>query len=141
MKQCAMLVAQTAKAGREMTESLENLGVVNVPELEVLSAEKEFATLLRESISQGMNRVLGAGGTQAILYHLDLPSFDNPKRFHEKLTAIFGVGTASLERVILQQLHQTMGVRPASSKEDDFVDQVELARRKFETSARLNRRH
>lgn len=136
-----MLVTQTANAGSKMAGSIQSLGVVNVPEFQVLSAEKEFAAILRDSISQGMNRVLGAGGTQAILYHLDLPSFDNPKKFHEKLTAIFGVGTASLERVILQQLHQTMGVRPASSKDDDFVNQVELARRKFETAARLNRRH
>lgn len=110
-----------------------------MPELTV-SKEADFQTMLTESISEGMMRVLGIGGTQAILYHLDLPNFDNPKRFHDRLSAIFGVGTASLERVILQQLHQTMGVRPASSKEDDFVSQVEVARRFFST-AKLNRRH
>ena len=122
-----------------MTENLQSLSVATVPE-KALSTE-EFAMVLSDSISRGMIKVLGAGGTQAILYHLDLPSFDNPKKFHEKLTSIFGVGTASLERVILQQLHEAMGVRPASSKDDDFVNQVELAERKFETAARLNRRH
>jgi hypothetical protein len=114
---------------------------MSLPELEILSTGTDFSAVLRNSIDEGMKRVLGAGGTQAILYHLNLPSFDNPRKFHEKLSAIFGDGTASLERVILQHLHQTMGVRPASAKDDDFVNQVELARRKFDATMRRDRRH
>ena len=81
----------------------------------------------------------GSRGTQAILYYLDLPSFDDPKMFHERLSAIFGVGTASLENVILQQLHQTMGVRPASQKDGDFVNQVELAQAELRRDGRAGR--
>ncbi len=136
-----MLVAQTAKAGPELSRNFPSLGDVSMAEFQVLSADTGFSAILRDSISEGMKRVLGAGGTQAIFYHLNLPSFDNPKKFHEKLSAIFGVGTASLERVILQQLHQTMGVRPASTKDDDFVNQVELARRRYDSMAKLERRH
>jgi len=104
------------------------------------SAETDFSVMLRASIVEGMKGVLGVGGTQAILYHLNLPSFDNPRKFHEKLSTIFGIGTAALERVILQQLHQTMGVRPSSTTDDDFVNQVELARRRFDATAKLQRR-
>lgn len=104
-------------------------------------AKTEFDKVFSDSISQGMVLVLGAGGAQAIRYHMNLPSFENPKKFHEKLSAIFGVGTPSLERVILQQLFQSMGVRPAAQRDDDFVNQVEGARRHFELMARSNRRH
>ena len=123
-----------------MAQNLQPLGV-KVPGLEGPSADASFYAVLRESISGGMNKVLGAEGTRAILYHLNLPSFDNPKRFHERLTEIFGFGTASLERVIIQQLHQSMGVIPAMAENEDFVNQVELAKRRFdETEGREGRR-
>jgi hypothetical protein len=135
-----MLVAETATADREMISNFPSLGDVSMSELEINPAPRDFSAILRESISEGMRRVLGAGGTEAILYHIGLPSFDNPKKFHEKLSAIFGAGTASLERVILQQLHESIGFRPASTMEGDFVDQVELAKRSFDATARRHRR-
>jgi hypothetical protein len=134
-----MLVVETATAGPEMNSNLESLGDADMSELETASTQSDFTAVLRDAISEGMKRVLGSGGTQAILYHLDLRSFDNPRKFHERLSAIFGVGTASLERVILQQLHQTMGFRPASTREGDFVYQVELARRSFDATAGQDR--
>jgi len=100
-------------------------------ELGAPPADARFHAVLRESIWDGMVRVLGVEGTQAILYHLDLPSLDDPKKFHERLTEIFGFGTASLEAVILQRLHEKTGVTPAMKKDGDFVTQVELARRSF----------
>jgi len=113
---------------------------MKVPEIEAPSADARFHAVFRGSILDGMNTVLGAEGTRAILYHLDLPSFDNPKRFHERLTEIFGFGTPSLERVILQQLHQSMGVVPAFVKDDDFVNQVELAKQRFDETVERDRR-
>jgi hypothetical protein len=122
-----------------MALDFQPLGVMKVPEL-APSADARFYAVLRDSISDGMKRVLGAEGTRAILYHLDLPSFDDPKKFHERLTEIFGFGTAALENVILQQLHQSMGVIPALAKDDDFVNQVELAKRRFDETARRDAR-
>ena len=119
-----------------MTQDFQAFGVVKVPELEAPSADAGFYAVLRDSISEGMNRVLGVEGTRAILYHLNLPSFDNPKRFHEKLTEIFGFGTSSLERVILQQLRQAVGVSAAPAQNDNFVYQVELAKKSFHARAR-----
>ena len=114
-----------------MSRNLLALGVAKVPEPGAPSTEAFYA-VLRDSILDGMIKVLGAEGTRAILFHLDLPSFYNPKEFHERLTEIFGFGTASLERIIIQQLHRAMGVSPAFAKDDDFVCQVELARRRFD---------
>jgi hypothetical protein len=128
-----MLVAETASTGRAVKPGLPSLGDANV--FEIMSRRTDFSAVLRDSIEEGMKSVLGNGGAQAIFYHLDLPSFDNPKRFHEKLSAIFGVGTAALERVIIQRLHQNLGFRPAPTKEGDFVIEVELARSSFDASA------
>jgi len=100
----------------------------------------DFESILSTSIAEGMMRVLGPGGAQAIFFHLDMSKFDDPARFHEKLTTIFGVGTGSLERVILQHLHQTMGIQPAFQKDDGFVAQVERAKKHFDR-AKLDRRH
>ena len=100
----------------------------------------EFESILSTSITEGMRRVLGPGGAQAIFYHLDMSKFDDPAMFHEKLTTIFGVGAESLERVIVQHLHQTMGIQPAFQKDDGFVAQVERAKRHFD-KAKLDRRH
>jgi hypothetical protein len=108
----------------------------NLTALEIQASDTNFATLLQYSISEGMKKVLGIEGTEATLYYLDLSSFDDPKKFHDELTAIFGVGTAPLERAILQQLHQAMGAAPSSSKNDDFVNQVEFAKRSFDERAR-----
>ncbi|MDA4132131.1 MAG: hypothetical protein OK454_03275, partial [Thaumarchaeota archaeon] len=58
-------------------------------------------------------------------------SFDDPKVFHERLTQIFGFGTASLERVIIQQLHRATGVSSALARDGDFIEQVELAKQSF----------
>jgi hypothetical protein len=111
------------------------------PELEVLSAETRFSAVLRDSISEGMNRVIGVDGTQAMLYYLDLPSFDSPEKFHERLTEIFGFGTAAVERVILQRLYEMVGISPAPMNDGDFVSQVELAKQRFdEASIRMGRR-
>jgi len=135
------MVAQKSKQEKEMTRNLQSLDVTKEPMLEVLSADSRFSVVLRDSISEGMSRVIGVGGTQAMLYYLGLPSLDNPEKFHEKLTEIFGSGTAALERAILQQLHQAVGVSSTPMNDHDFVNQVELARRSFdETAIRKGRR-
>jgi len=103
-----------------------------LPNLEILSKEMGFAAILRDSISEGMTKVLGAGGTQAILYHLDLHEVDDPKKIHDKLFAILGPGTVALERVIVQSLHQSLALCPASGTDGDFAKQVELARQSFD---------
>jgi hypothetical protein len=124
------------KTGKEMTRNLQSLSVTKAPELDVVSADTRFSAVLRDSISEGMSMVIGVDGTQAMLYYLGLPSLDNPEEFHEKLTGIFGSGTAALERAILQRLHQAVGVSSTPMNDHDFVNQVELARRSFDETAK-----
>lgn len=100
---------------------------------------EDFEGMLQASIAEGMSKVLGTGGAQAIFYHLGMSRFHDAEKFHQRLTTIFGVGTTSLERVIIQHLHQTMGVE-ASHQDDDFVAQVERARRQFDR-LKLERHH
>ena len=103
--------------------------------LEARSTTGKFSAILRDSIAEGMKSVMGSDGAEATLFHMGLSSFDDPEEFHAKLSAIFGFGTASVERVILQRLYQEMGFQPASMKEGDFVSQVELARRSLADAA------
>jgi len=122
-----------------MTSNLPNSTDVIMSELEALSKSWEFSAILRGSIAEGMKSVLGDDGAQAIIFHLGLPNLDDPRKFHEKLSTIFGFGTMSLERVILQHLYQNMGFQPASMDEGDFVSRVELARRSYETSSKRDK--
>jgi hypothetical protein len=130
-----MLIVQTAKAVPEPTQIVSGLGSSS-QHLGMLSTQTDFATIFQESVGGGLKRMLGLEGMQAILYYIDLASYDDPRRFHEQLSAIFGVGTAPVEAAILQQLHQTLGVRPASRSDDDFVSRVEMARSSFDSTAR-----
>ena len=125
-----MLVGESARARPEMSGELQTVGVAGVPQGESASEDVSFDDIFRASVEEGMARVLGIDGTKAILFHLDLRTLDSPKKFHDKLTAIFGAGAPSLERVILQHLHEALGIRPDSPKED-FVSQVERARHAF----------
>ena len=134
-----MVVAETATGRQNMTEAPE-AGETSSLRLHPLSTDRGFAEVFRSSVAEGMGRVLGPGGAQAILYHLNLPNFGDPDLVHEKLTSIFGVGTASLERVILQQLNKSVGFRQAPSKDFDFLDGVERAKGAFEI-AKLDREH
>jgi hypothetical protein len=128
-----MLVAESARTSRAMTEGLLTLG--SADHNEGALGRTSFEDVFRASIERGLARVLGLGGARAILYHLDLPSLDSPKKFHDKLTSIFGAGAPSLERMILQQLHEALGVRPASPLED-FVNQVERTRLAFDLTGK-----
>jgi hypothetical protein len=125
-----MLVGESVKARPEMSGDLRTIGVVGVPRAESASEDSSFDDIFRTSIEDGMTRILGVDGAKATLFHLDFPTIDSSKKFHDKLTAIFRAGAPSLERVILQHLHEALGVRPASPK-DDFVSQVERARHGF----------
>jgi len=133
-----MLIAESANVGQETTGDLRKLGVATIPQVEPAPERTIFDDIFRASIEAGMTKILGAGGAKATLYHLNLSSLESPNRFHDKLTAIFGVGAPSLERVILQQLNLALGVGPASSK-DDFVSQVERARTSFDAMAKRTR--
>jgi hypothetical protein len=129
-----MHVAGTANAWQQMPAGLGEPGDVIMNRLEILSVSTDFSAILGDSITDGMKRVMGAGGTEAILFHLDLAGFDDAGKFHEKLSEIFGSGTEALERVILKELHQKARVPPASTSDVDFVNQVELARKGFEAT-------
>lgn len=131
-----MLVAQSATGRRKLTLRALGIGERGAPRLDAVLGERGFPVVFRSSVEEGLEEVLGACGAKAILYHLDLPNFYDPEEFQEKLSSIFGVGAASLERAILQQLNRRVHLRQPTSEEDGFVDQVERARGAFEVARR-----
>jgi hypothetical protein len=116
-----------------MIESQTHPAKVKSVKIRSLHDERSFGIVLRDSIKEGMVKVLGAGGAQAMFYYLGLPDLDSPTRFHERLESVFGSGAPSLERVILEEIYQKIGAIP-SMQDDDFVGQIERARRHYETA-------
>jgi len=68
-----------------------------------------------------------------------MSNFDDAKTFNERLSGLFGVGTPALEQVILQELFRKIDPQLVPSSEAGFVEQVELARKRFDSKTRKER--
>jgi hypothetical protein len=99
----------------------------------------DFSPVFEGAVAQGLKAVLGDGGAQAILFHLDMSNFDDAKTFHERLSGLFGIGTPALEQVILQELFRKIDAQLVPSNEAGFVEQVELAKKRFDSKTRKER--
>ena len=92
----------------------------------------EFFLILKQSIVDGMKKVLGEDGVQSTFYYLDLVAvFQRPAEFHKKLHSMFGTGSLTLEKTILIELYQTVNVQFKERKGYEFADYVDLAGRAF----------
>ncbi len=90
--------------------------------------EGQFFSILRQSIMDGMKKVLGESGLQSTFYYLDLVEvFHRPAEFHKKLYSIFGKGSLALERTILTELYRRVNVPFKERKGYEFADYVDLA--------------
>ncbi|MBI2184276.1 MAG: hypothetical protein HYU39_04870 [Thaumarchaeota archaeon] len=82
-----------------------------------------------ESILEGMNNTLGKGGTQALLFHLQLIQYaNNPRQFHNNLYSILGPGAITLEKVIVKELFNRLNMRYDDRNDFDFEKHMDLAR-------------
>ena len=82
----------------------------------------------RDSVQSALKEVFGDSGSRAVIYHLGPVDYDDVEDFHVRLKAIFGTGTPSLERVIVDQLAILMDVPVSTLRPDDIVKSVSLAR-------------
>ncbi|MEM3616681.1 MAG: hypothetical protein QXN95_02540 [Candidatus Bathyarchaeia archaeon] len=100
---------------------------------------KSFEEIFLEAVDEALAS-LGESAKQSIYYHLEekfkIPRKEIPKRigdFAEGLEKIFGIGARFLEILIMKKLYDRVG-KPLewdASKEFDFVNYVEAARRSF----------
>lgn len=88
----------------------------------------KFSEVFRDSVQSALKEVLGDSGSRAVIYHLGPVDYDDVEDFHARLKAIFGTGTPSLERVIVDQLALLMDVPVSTLRLDDIVKSVSLAR-------------
>ena len=94
--------------------------------------DREFFIILKQSIVDGMKKVLGEDGAQSTFYYLDLVAvFERPEEFHKRLHSMFGAGSLTLERTILTELFQMANVQFKERKGYEFADYVDLAGRAF----------
>jgi hypothetical protein len=72
---------------------------------------KEFDATFTIAVHGGLDKVLGKGGTEAVLVHMKMTNnLPDAAEFHAKLLALFGVqGTLSLERAIVKDLAVRLG--------------------------------
>jgi hypothetical protein len=66
----------------------------------------EFAPEFVNAVHGGLDKVLGASGTNSVLFHIKMgEALPDSVEFHKRLLAIFGaLGTLSLERAIVKDL-------------------------------------
>lgn len=100
---------------------------------------KAFDKLLLEAVDEALAS-LGDSAKQAIYFHLEskfkvskdkIPSHVDV--FADGLEKIFGVGAKFIEIIIMKKLYERIGkpLEMDSSKELEFVDYVEAAKRAF----------
>lgn len=84
--------------------------------------------VFRDSVQSALREVLGDSGSRAVIYHLGPVDYDDVEDFHVRLKAVFGTGTTSLERVIVDKLAFLIDVPVYTLRLDDIVKSVSLAR-------------
>ncbi|HVP16165.1 MAG TPA: hypothetical protein VMT42_02235 [candidate division Zixibacteria bacterium] len=94
----------------------------------------DFNKILLSAVDEGLC-LLGDSSKQAILFHLEdsfqlkeenIPS--NLTEFKKALDSIFGPGATFLEKVIVERLHEKLGLRFEDAKNTDFLEYVEKAK-------------
>ena len=96
-----------------------------------LFAEKrDFSSVLRESIQNGIRNVLGEGVLQAVRSRLQIDKCSQqPEEFHGQLSPIFGEGGAkTLETVIVKDLFQKLNLPITERRPFTFEAYVDQAR-------------
>jgi hypothetical protein len=96
--------------------------------------QNDFNKILLSAVDEGLC-LLGDSSKQAILFHLEtsfqlkeenIPS--NLTEFKKALERIFGPGAAYIEKTIVKNLHEKLGLRFEAGKNTDFLEYVETAR-------------
>ena len=97
------------------------------------NGEKNFNSLFRESLVEGLRVVLGDSGSRAILYHTKLGEGEiSPGTVHDKLVALFGERSSMLiEQKILFELGKRTN-QDLSAYGPNFVVTCGAARKSYE---------
>ncbi len=102
-----------------------------------LMRNREFFLTLRQSVIEGMRRMLGEDNSITLLYSL-MPSIERPVEFQRKLREVFGAACYAFEKAILEELYGKMNLRFKMQSGYQFADHVEIAARSFLNSKSLS---
>lgn len=102
--------------------------------------------VLTVAVERGLS-VLGEGIAHVIFYHMDKKYslkkdeiLKNPDRFVEALQDMFGSGGATIERLIIQSIYSTIGLKPSTLSTltlSDCIKEAEIAVKIKKTSTDL----
>ena len=87
-----------------------------------------FADKFTKCVVSNLETTLGASAAGAVLYHTRLKgTLDDPARVHEGLVSMLRQGAYVVERGIVKDLYQGLGI-PLRETWSDFCEMVEIAR-------------
>lgn len=89
-----------------------------------LMRDREFFLMLRQSIIDGMKKVLGEDNAIASLYYL-MTSIERPVEFQRVLHSMFGYASYAFEKTILEELYGRANLPFRMQKGYQFTDYVE----------------
>lgn len=93
-----------------------------------LMRDPQFFLILRQSVIDGMKKVLGGENAVTLLYPL-MASIERPAEFHRRLRSVFGAASYPFEKSILEELYQKVNLPFRMQKGYQFADHVEIAAR------------
>jgi len=89
----------------------------------------ESSSVLLDCFHYGMKNLLGEGPMQAVLFHLQFADLvDDPARLHKNLTSLFGEPATVIEKAIVKELFQRVGLPYEEGNNFEFVKSVNLAK-------------
>ncbi len=94
----------------------------------------EFSQVLHECILDGLRRILGESGLQAVRPDIESCRYEEDVgELHEDLYAIFGSGAFVLERAIVKELFQRLNMPYQEASDFDFANCINQARQLLKT--------
>ena len=92
--------------------------------------EKQFDTLLMESVNEGLKVVLGEASAKCVTFYIDPHlAVADPENYARSLLGLFGTATKAVLDAVLERLHQK--IEFVSSASHSFGDTVMDAKRSY----------
>ena len=92
--------------------------------------------ILSECFLGGIRKVLGDSPTKAVLFRVQFTQcIDDPEGFHRNLTSIFGEPAAIIEKAMIKELFQRIGLPYEDGPNFEFISYVNLAKTILSTTS------
>ena len=93
--------------------------------MKILDDGSNFSSAFRQSTEYALKCVVGEGGAKVAFFHLKLEEcLDDPEEVDRRFTTMFKLGTPVLERAIVKNLQERIGVVAKQPESFNFLEAV-----------------